>query len=380
MCGAVKKGATLLALVVALLWQGGCATNPVDTLVTPTPFHGALFEIARFADQVTGVAVSRQGRVFVNFPRWGKEPRSSVAELLPDGTLRPYPDVEWNRWGSDVAAHPEAHFICVQSVYVDGGDSLWILDPASPSFQGVVAGGAKLVKVNLATDTVERVIAFDGTVAPPASYLNDVRVGPAGDRAYITDSGSGAIVVVDLRSGTSRRLLADQPSTRAEPGVVPVIGGKELRDSAGQVPQIHSDGIALDNAGDYLYYHALTARTLYRIRTRHLNDPQLSAAELGRRVERVAATGPVDGMFMDRTNNLYLSLLEKNAIARYQPDGTLTTIVRDELIQWPDSLAMAPDGYLYFTASQIHLMPRFNNGTDRRVPPYRLFRVWPTTP
>jgi hypothetical protein len=25
-------------------------------------------------------------------------------------------------------------------------------------------------------------------------------------------------------------------------------------------------------------------------------------------------------------------------------------------------------------------MPRFNGGTDRRVPPYRLFKLWPTTP
>ena len=374
------KGSAKLALLPALFWLSGCVTYPTDSLVTPTPAHGALYEVAAFRDQLTGVAVSGRGRIFVNFPRWGKEPRYSVAELMPDGSLHPYPDAEWNRQGSASAPHPEAHFICVQSVFADAHDSLWILDPASPSFQGVVPGGAKLLKVNLATDTVERVIPFDETVAPPASYLNDVRVGPAGDFAYITDSGTGAIVVVDLKKGTSRRLLADHPSTKAEPGVIPVIEGRELRDTAGNVPQVNVDGIALDASGDYLYYHALTARTLYRIATRPLKDPKLPAAEVGGRVERLAETGPVDGMFMDRNDNLYLTALETDAVIRYRPGGKLATIVRDDLVQWPDSLAIGPDRYLYVTASQINRMPRFNGGVDRSVLPYRLFRVWPDVP
>ena len=37
-------------------------------------------------------------------------------------------------------------------------------------------GGAKLVVVDLATDTVERTYRFDATVAPETSYLNDLRL------------------------------------------------------------------------------------------------------------------------------------------------------------------------------------------------------------
>ena len=49
---------------------------------------GTLAEVARFQGQVTGVAVSPRGRVFVNSPRWDKDVEVSVAEVMPDGTLR----------------------------------------------------------------------------------------------------------------------------------------------------------------------------------------------------------------------------------------------------------------------------------------------------
>jgi sugar lactone lactonase YvrE len=194
--------------------------------------------------------------------------------------------------------------------------------------------------------------------------------------AYITDSGSGAIVVVDLEKGTGRRTLAGHHSTKAEPGFVPVIEGKELRDASGRVPQIHADGIAIDTEGEYLYYHALTARTLYRIRTSYLKDSTLTEEELGRHVERVAETGAADGMLMDTFGNLYFTALEENAIKRYSPDGKIITIVQAGNIHWPDSMDISADDYLYFTDSQINLMSRFNDGKDRRALPYRYFKIW----
>ncbi|HEX4681343.1 MAG TPA: hypothetical protein VH277_01470 [Gemmatimonadaceae bacterium] len=54
--------------------------------------------VAEFEHQVTGVTVSEDGRIFVNFPRWTEDTALSVAELMPDGSLRPYPNAEWNAW------------------------------------------------------------------------------------------------------------------------------------------------------------------------------------------------------------------------------------------------------------------------------------------
>jgi hypothetical protein len=42
---------------------------------------------------------------------------------------------------------------------------------------------------------------------------------------------------------------------------------------------------------------------------------------------------------------------------------------------WPDSLSVTDDGWLYFTANQLHRLPKFHRGKDLREPPWYLFRV-----
>src|SRR3954468_17594683 len=53
--------------------------------------------VATFDHQVTGVTVAADGRIFVNFPRWTEDTPVSVAELMPDGSIKPYPNEEWTR-------------------------------------------------------------------------------------------------------------------------------------------------------------------------------------------------------------------------------------------------------------------------------------------
>src|SRR5438046_809261 len=171
--------------------------------VAATSFAAQLQEVARFPNQqVTGVGVSQKsGRVFVNFPYWSDDHFLSVAEII-NGQSRAFPDEEWNKPGT-----PDSHFVCVQSVVVDDQDNLWILDPAAPKMQEIVKGGPKLVKVDLGTNKVVQTIPFGEDVAPSKSYLNDVRIDTAGEKAFITESAKGAIIVVDLKTGKARSLL-----------------------------------------------------------------------------------------------------------------------------------------------------------------------------
>jgi hypothetical protein len=80
-----------------------------------------LVEVATGERQWTGVAVSAEGRVFVNFPRWQTKVPVSVGELDEEGNIAPYPNEEIKGWseGDD----PTKKFVCVQSVYVDRLDS-----------------------------------------------------------------------------------------------------------------------------------------------------------------------------------------------------------------------------------------------------------------
>lgn len=313
-----------------------------------------LTPVADFDHQVTGVTATPDGRIFVNFPRWTEDSPVSVAELMADGTLKPYPDQAWNGWRNATAFQKpvDRHFICVQSVVADSHGGLWVVDPGAPGNERVLPGAAKLVRIELGSDRVSRVIPIPPDVAKQGSYLNDIRISPDGRTGYLTDSGAeGAIIVVDLDTGASFRALAGHPSTQLEKDVVVEIAGKPLRRPDGRQPMFASDGIALSNDGATLYWQALTGRTLYCIDTSLLNndipEPQRQAG-----VRKLGTTHVADGMLMSTDGTLYITSPGDNAVTRWTGHGA-AIVVQDERLRWPDTLTQGPDGRIYVTASHI---------------------------
>jgi sugar lactone lactonase YvrE len=246
----------------------------------------------------------------------------------------------------------------VQSVVADGRGSLWVVDPAAPNTEKTIKNGPKLVQIDLASNTVKRTFAIDASVAGPASYLNDLRIAPDGRFGYLTDSGApGGLVVVDLQSGKAWRVLSDDPSTQFEKDVTVMIDGKALRRPDGRQPMFNADGIALSPDGKTLFWQALTGKTLYKIATEQLQD---SNAAANARPEKVATTEPVDGLWMDKSNVLYLSSIASNAVKALNPDGSMRDVVKDSRLRWPDTFSQGPDGAIYITASHIQDSPWFH--------------------
>ena len=353
------------ALVILLAIAAGCTRTTRD--VEPEDPSSRIEEVARSQRQWTGIAVSKSGRIFVNYPRWSDEVPFSVGELDESGEAQPYPDRYWNLW--DETSPPADHFVCVQAMLVDEQDQLWILDPANPKFAGVVPGGPKLIKIDLATNQVVDTILFGAHTAPPGSYLNDLRVDLNEQVVYLTDSGLGALIVLDLKTNRARRVLVNHPSTKAEE-IVLTISGKEWRLPDGSAPRVHADGIALSLDGRHLFWQALTGRTLYWIPTRHLRDERLSERDLGARVRTAAQTGAADGLLFANDGFIYISSLEEGAIKRLGPRRGVQMVSDDARIVWPDSFAEGPDGAIYFTTARIH-------EGDKPKGPYRIFRFKP---
>jgi sugar lactone lactonase YvrE len=343
---------------------------------------GKLEPVATFDGPMpTGVTVSRKGRIFVNFPRWGDPVEFTVAELK-DGKPAAFPDEAFNRNEGEA----RGRFVSVQSVVVDPRDRLWALDTGSINFGPTVPCGPKMVGIDLENNKVFKVIPFPPDVALKTTYLNDVRFdlrhGKAG-MAFITDSsdqGPNGLIVVDLDSGKSWRRLNDHPSTKAEKGFLPVVEGRPVmaRPEKGKAEhtEIGSDGIAIGHDGKRLFYCPLASRRLYSVSVDALADPDKPEEEVAKTVEDHGDKGgAADGLESDADGRVYLTNYEHNAVTRRGTDGQVEALVHDPRALWPDTLSLAADGHLYFTANQLHRQARFHEGKDLREKPYVLFRV-----
>jgi sugar lactone lactonase YvrE len=77
----------------------------------------------------------------------------------------------------------------------------------------------------------------------------------------------------------------------------------------------------------------------------------------------------------DAKGRVYAGDYEHDSIRQRQTNGEWKTIVHDPRVLWPDTMSVANDGYLYFTANQLHRQAGFHEGVDLREKPYTLFRV-----
>lgn len=348
-------GISLAALVAAAPFAGAQpALAQAASPAADTSKPAALQPVATFDHEVTGVTVSKDGRIFVNFPRWTEDSPVSVAEVK-GGKAVPYPDETWNSWrnAKQDEISPKDHFVCVQSVVADGRGNLWVVDPAAPAMEQIVKGGPKLVQIDLATNKVVKTIPFDERSAPQGTYLNDIRFSPDGKWGYLTDSGRGALLVVNLDSGEVRRVLDGVSSTQAEKGVQVHVDGQVLRRPDGKAPSFAADGIEVSSDGATLYWQAISSHTLYAIPTAALQDPSLQTPQLEAQIKKAGPTVIADGLLMSRKGGFFFTSVEDDAVKLRTGEGQFRTVAQDKRLRWPDSMGEGPEGDIYVTASHI---------------------------
>ncbi|AWN35905.1 SMP-30/gluconolactonase/LRE family protein [Methylobacterium radiodurans] len=374
-------GSGLVALAAGA--AGPARARSEARTASPSRPVGAL-ELAHLADAPstpTGLAIARGGRVFVMMPRFTADVPVTVGEVMPDGSVRPYPDAESNR---PDPKRPQASLFHVPNGVFDRDDTLWLLDAGLPEGKGApVPGGAKLVQIDIGTNRIARVVPLDSGVSPTSS-LNDLRVGRLNGRpvAYITDQGQdgkGAILAVDLTSGLVLRRLAEHASTQSQKGVVKFVERRPVMQTKGdgppQSPKGGANGIALSPDGARLYYAPLMARHLYAVDTAALLDPGASDAMVAASVKDLGEKGLTGGLTTDSKDRVYLSLQEHNAVGRRDPDGRITVLAADDRLVWADTFWITPERWLYISAAQVNRRPEFNAGQDLQRPPYAILRV-----
>ncbi|RJX83372.1 L-dopachrome tautomerase-related protein [Pseudomonas sp. LS-2] len=376
---------TALALAIAAVSQTSFAAD-AHQLPSSAPSEktvGELEQVFSFHDAMpTGVTVAENGRIFVNYPKWGDDVPFTVGEIR-DGKVIAYPDAAFNR---EDTKDPAKGLISVQSVVADGKGRVWLLDTAAPGFAAPKAGGAKLVAVDLASNKVVKTLVFPADVILPSTYVNDMRFdfrnGKEGT-VYVTDSsvsGPGAIIVMDIATGKAVRRLSGAKSTSPDPDFIPVVEGQPALitkgpDGKAKTLTVASDGIALSSDGKTLYFCPLSGRHLYSVPTDLLRNPDVTEEQLEAAVKDLGEKGASDGLEADAKGAVYAGDYEHNGIRKRLADGSWQTIVHDPRVLWPDTLSIGPDGYLYFTANQLQRQAGFHDGKDLRVKPYSLLRV-----
>lgn len=336
----------------------------------------ALIEAASFGKyRAIGVSVNTANRLFVAFPKQNTDYQYGLTEIV-NGERVPYPNEEWNKPGEEAG-----HFVSVQDLYVDANDFLWVLDskpaPSGSIFgdKGEAAEGQfKLLKINTRTNQVEKRYNFDD-LDKSKSGLNDVRVDVQKNKAYLSDPGQAAVVVLDLATGKTRQVLEKTSFTLADPDLILVYDGVEMRDKNGKPFMSNVNGIALTHDFKYFYFKPINKTHLYRIETKYLTDESLTEKELESKVEDMGDVGVTHGLIADKKGNIYLTNSLDYTIKYLSPDGQLHTLVQDSRLLWPDSLGIGTDGFLYFSCAQLPQDPNWSNGKNRTELPYRVFKV-----
>ena len=140
-------------------------------------------------------------------------------------------------------------------------------------------------------------------------------------------------------------------------------------------PLVGVDGITLTPDGSRLFYCPLSSSKLYSVSTDALANMDLSDDEVAQTIQQEDRDFASDDLESDSTGRIYLTDWEHNAIIVREGKGEYRTLVEDARLWWPDTMQLNNDGYLYVTATQVHRLPKFNAGEDRRVKPYQLFRI-----
>jgi sugar lactone lactonase YvrE len=353
------------ALVVVAVCAG--LVVPADAGV------GRLRLVAQSDGMVWNAVAVDHGRIFVGGPRWSGFRGLALGRLAEDGGVVPYPDAAWNAWRPGSSA--DSRFVNVNAINLDGRGGLWAIDSGAPDFGGdPLPGGAKLVRVDVASNRVTRVYHFGPEVALPHSYVDDVRFN--GDMAYLTDAGRPGLIVLDLRSGVARRVLDGDPSTTAPADRPIVVDGTVVRGADGNPLKVNADPMELSPDRKWLYYGPLEG-PWSRVPTKALDDPALSPAAVAATVRPWTDLPPVGGTAMDATGALYFSDLARDSVMRRGPDGRITEVVHDPRLHWTDALFLDGRHDLWLPVPQMDRAAPFNGGTSRIHFPVQLFRLTP---
>jgi len=359
-----KKASLILSLIISIM-----VTQAQNTL--------AELETYATVDQAVGsITFTNSGDlVYSHHPFFSPEIRVVKFDKKTN-TTTPFPNLEWN-----TPRETDDNYLSnVLGIRNDENGVIWMIDMAQRN--NVTP---KIVGWNTKTDKLERIYYLPESSVPSISQPNDMVVDTKNGYLIIADEGIGnggdgskaAFIIVDMKTGKTRRVLEGTRTTKPE-NTPTVINGKHLAVN-GKDLLIGNDGITADANFEYIYYGPLNGTKIYRIKTVDLVNKAFTDEDLDSKIETYSEKPNNGGMSIDKDGNIYLTALESNSVAVVSAnDKMVKTMVQHKNKVWPDGVSYNHvDGYMYVSAAQVNKGAIFNDGKDQSTKPFYIFRFKP---
>ena len=346
----------------------------ITSMTVADATDGALETVAQFGLNRPGnVTVTEDDRVIVTMHPLDN-PEIRVVEVLADGSKVPFPTEDW-------ADGPEKGAVGIAAAIGIDSDSrgiVWIMDMGGPDTP------TQMVGWDTRQERIHQVMRIGTDELVENSFLQDFAIDESRQRAYIADMTLGnfvgeakpAIVVLDLETGKSRRVLEGTSSFMPEERSVHIDGltlSTEREDGTVDNIYLGLNPIVIDANDEWVYYGTINGETIWRIPAAALSDPEKSRDELEALIEEYGPKKPSDGIAFAPGGGILITDIEGHAVGLTTP-GQYEIVKRDASISWPDGFATTPDGWVYVVQNQLHRHPNFSAGRGNAMAPYRLLR------
>ncbi|MBL1222466.1 cupin domain-containing protein [Chryseobacterium sp. L7] len=317
--------------------------------------------VARFDDARPGnVAVSRDGRVFATVHPLAS-PKLQLVEIV-NGKPVPFPSAELQKNGGKAN---DKQFDTPLGVVIDKENRLWMID------MGQELGTTRLWSIDLKKNKISEKIELPADIAPKGSFVQDVAIDEKNGWAYLADIANPGIIALNLKTKKARRFSGH--STLQSEDVDMIIDGKVI-DFGGKPSRVGVNPITLSDDRETLFFGSMNGTAWYKVPARLFRE-NADDTTIGHAIQKFGDKPVSDGVATDKNGNHYITNLGGHSISKLDSNGTLSELVKDAGLKWPDNVAVSEDGYLYISVNQLNTTTAFSGEKDSGTPPYFIYRV-----